>query len=84
MNGNWLFYTFNHLVFDVIWLLKKLKLKIGDFILKNRNIFQNICEENLKFIFKIWEKIESGKSLEIMAFSDLMKLNICFYISLDQ
>ena len=41
--------------------VEEIKQKIWDFILRNRNTYQNILERNLKLILKIWEMIEFGE-----------------------
>ena len=63
MDGNLLFHTFNHLVFGDQLTVEETKLKIWDFILRNRGINQNIWEGNLETRFQnmaknwVWEQI---------------------------
>ena len=42
MDRNWLFHTFNHLVFRGQIDVEDIRLKIWDFVLRNWNTYQNI------------------------------------------
>ena len=64
MDGNWLFYTFNHLVFRRQLTVEEIRLKIWDFILRDRNTDQNIWEGYLKNHIQIWEIIEFRRQVK--------------------
>ena len=60
--------------------VEEIRLRIWDFILRNRDTYQNIWERNLETHIQNMRKNRVwGTSLEIMAFSDLMRLNINIY-----
>ena len=61
MDANWLFHTFNHLVFGGKLTIEEIKLKIWDFVLRNKNTYLNILEINLETYIqnmrknRVWE-----------------------------
>ena len=64
MDGNWLFHTFNNLVFGGQLAVEDIRLRIWYFILRNRDTYQNIWEGNLEtHIQKIEKKIEFGEQV---------------------
>ena len=65
--------------------VEETKLKIWDFILRNKHTDQNIWEGNLKIHIQSMRKNRVWRSsLGIMVFYDLMRFNISIYTLLDR
>ena len=85
IDGNCLFHTLNNIVFGGQLTAKSIRDEICDFIFKKKEIYRHICEGDLDNHL-IWMRREGywGTNLELLAFSDLMRLNINIFTSLDQ
>ena len=85
MDWNRLFHTLNNLAFGGQYSAEEIRNNIWTFLISKKNLYENLWEghfdthiRNLK-INGFW-----GINLEIMIFSDMIRLNICLYTSLDQ
>ena len=85
IDGNYLFHTLNNIVFGGQLTEKNIRDEICDFIFKKKEIYKHICEWDLDNHL-IWMRKEGywGMNLELLTFSDLMRLNINIYTLLDQ
>ena len=60
MDGNWLLLTFKYLVFKGELTVEEIRLKNSNFILRNKNTYQNIWEESLETYIQNLKRIEFG------------------------
>ena len=82
---NCLFHTLNIIVFGGQLTVEYIREEICDFIIKKRQKYEHLLEGNLdNHITNMRKDVYWGINLELLAFSDLMKLNINIYTSLDQ
>ena len=62
--------------------VEEIRLKIWDFILRNRNTYQNVWREKFRNSYSKYEKNRVLRTnLEIIDFSGLMRLNISIYLT---
>ena len=84
-DGNCLFDALNNIVFDGKFTPEYIREEICDFIIKKRQIYEHLWEGNLNNHKINMRKDEYWETnLELLAFSDLMRLNINIYTSLNQ
>ena len=80
-DGNCLFHTLNNIVFGGQFTAEYIREEICDFIIKKRQIYEHLWEGNLdNHITNMRKDGYWGTNLELLAFSDLMRLNINIYI----
>ena len=81
-----IFHTLNNLVFGRLLSPEYLRNELWYFMTRKRRIYENFWEENFDTHIKIymWRNRFLGTNLEIMAFSDLMRINVHIFISLDK
>ena len=77
IDGNCLFHTLNNIIFGRQLTAKSIRDEICDFIFKMKEIYRHICDGDLDNHIT-WMRSEGywGTNLELLAFSDLMRLNI--------
>ena len=79
-DGNCLFHTSNNIVFGGNFTAEYIREVIYDFIIKKRQIYEHLWEGNLdNHITNMRKDGYWGTNLELLAFSDLMRLNINIY-----
>ena len=79
-DGNCLFHTLNNFVFGGQFTAKYIREEICDFIIKKRQMYEHLWEGNLdNHITNMRKNGYWGTNLELLAFSDLMRLNINIY-----
>ena len=85
IDENYLFHTLNNIVFGGRLTAKSIRDEIYDFIFKKKEVYRHICGGDLDNHL-IWMRREGywGTNLQLLVFSDLMRLNINIYTSLDQ
>ena len=84
-DGNCLFHTLNNIVFGSNLTAKNIREEICDFLIKKKEIYRHIWEGDIdRHVANMRREGYWGTNLELLAFSDLMRLNINIYTSLDQ
>ena len=84
-DGNCLFHTLNNIVFGSNLTAKNIREEICDFLIKKKEIYRHIWEGDIdSHVANMRREGYWGTNLELLAFSDLMRLNINIYTSLDQ
>ena len=84
-DGNCLFHTLNNIVFGSNLTAKNIREEICDFLIKKKEIYRHIWEGDIdSHVANMRREGYWGTNLELLAFSDLMRLNISIYTSLDQ
>ena len=84
-DGNCLFHTLNNIVFGSNLTAKNIREEICDSPTKKKEIHRHIWEGDIdSHVANMRREGYWGTNLELLAFSDLMRLNINIYTSLDQ
>ena len=74
-----------------IWFLRgkssasDMRSEIWNYLEKKKEVYQAFCEGDIKkHLLKMWKDGYWGTNIELLAFSDLIRININIYTSLNQ